>query len=160
MNKGTINESSTDILDTTIDGGAFWTHCILAHDQAHADELIPRSAKGLDKVGNCLILPRLLVKQTWGSPSHCKVSVIGDDEEDEAKLAINALATHLTKISNLSACSVTTPASITTPGNLDELKLDSIEMPGLPSLKSHPPPGPTSPRRMLPSTNASMIVPG
>jgi len=86
--KCTINESSIDILDTTIDCGAFWAHCILAYDQAHSDKLIRRSTEGLGTVGNHLILPNLFTGQTWGSPSCFKVSVVGGDEEDEVKPAI------------------------------------------------------------------------
>jgi hypothetical protein len=37
--KGTTTESTIDILDTTIDGGAFWAKCILSYDQAQSDEL-------------------------------------------------------------------------------------------------------------------------
>jgi hypothetical protein len=82
--KGTITKSTIDILDTTIDGGAFWAKCILAFDKEKLDELICLSTDGLGKVGTHLILPLLLAGQMWDSPSLCKVSGVGNDEEDKA----------------------------------------------------------------------------
>jgi hypothetical protein len=85
--KGTITEATQDILDTTISDGAFWASCILAYDKASTDELVRRTTDGIGKIGNRLILPRLLAGQSWGHPPACKVSAVSDDEEDEAKPA-------------------------------------------------------------------------
>jgi hypothetical protein len=127
--KGIINESSIDILDTTIDGGAFWAHCILIHNQVHADKLTRCYGDGLRKIGPCLILHRLLAGQTWGSPSHCRVSVVGDDEEDKAKLAIDALISCLIDITDLTSCSTAAAASVaTSTSNLDGLEIDGTQL--------------------------------
>jgi len=119
-----------DILDTTVSDGAFWEKCVLAYDKAQSGELVCRTANGIDKIGNRLILPCLLAGQSWGYPSVCKVSAIGDKKEDEAKPAIDALASHLLKITDHSFCSVATLASDTTsPGDSNGLDLDSIATP-------------------------------
>jgi hypothetical protein len=78
-------------------------------------------------VSNHLILPRLLNRQSWDQPSTCKVSPVGNDEEDKAKPAIDALTARLAKITNLATCSVAPPATVATiPGDLDKLDLNSI----------------------------------
>ena len=60
----------------------------------------------------------------------CKVFAVGDGKGDEAKLAIDALASCLTKITNLPICSIAAPASmVASPGDLDGLNLDSITTP-------------------------------
>ena len=64
---GTISESNMDILDTTVKNGTFWAHFIL-YDKAGSDELICCTAEGISKLGNCLILPRLLTGQSWDPP--------------------------------------------------------------------------------------------
>ena len=116
-----------DILDTTILDRAFWAKCVLAYNKAQTDELVRRTANGIGKIGNHLILPRLLAGQSWGYPSVCKVSAVGDDEEDEAKPAIDALASRLLEITDLSACSVTAPALVaTSSGDFNGLDLDGI----------------------------------
>ena len=62
----------------------------------------------------------------------CKVSAIGDDEEDEAKPVIDALASRLLEITDLSTRSGTAPASVpTSPGDFDGLDLDGITTPTL-----------------------------
>ena len=71
-----------DILDTTITDGAFWALCILAHNKLRFDELVHCTSEGLGRIGNHLILPRLLTGQSWGQPSACKVSPVCDDEEE------------------------------------------------------------------------------
>ena len=76
------------------------------------DELICLSTDGLGKVGNCLILPPLQAGQTWGSLSLYKVFSDGDDKDDEAKMAINTLAAHLSEIVELTAHSNAAPGSI------------------------------------------------
>ncbi len=63
--KGTISESSLDILDMMVKNGVFWAHCILTYDKACSDNLVRCTAKGIGKLGNHLILPRLLTGQTW-----------------------------------------------------------------------------------------------
>ena len=125
--KGTISESTINILNTTINGGTFWAKCILAFNQAQLDELIRLSANGLDKVGNHLILPRLAAGQTWGSPALCKVSCVGNDEEDKAKMAINVLTTCLIEIADLTLCSnaATSPVANST-GNMGGLGIDEV----------------------------------
>jgi hypothetical protein len=123
--KGTVTESTLDILDTTVTDGAFWARCILAHDMARGKELRRCTAEGLSKIGSRLILPRLPNGQSWGHPANCKVSAIGDDDEDEAKPAIDTLALRLLEIMDLSACSVAPPAMVaTSPSCADDLDLD------------------------------------
>jgi hypothetical protein len=57
----------------------------------------------------------------------CKVIPVGDNKEDEAKPAIDALTARLTEITDLAACSVAPPAMvITTPYDFDGLGLDGI----------------------------------
>jgi len=63
--KGTITEATQDILDTTILHGAFWATCILAYDKACKDKLVRRTMDSIGKIGNRLILPRLLAGQSW-----------------------------------------------------------------------------------------------
>ena len=104
----------------------FWARCILAHDKAHDDELRRCTTEGLGKVGSRLILPRLPNGQSWGYPSNCKVSAVGDDDKDETKSAIDALASRLLEITDLSARSVAPPATVaTSPDCADNLDLDS-----------------------------------
>jgi hypothetical protein len=125
--KGTITEATQDILDTTILDGAFWATCILAYDRACTDELVRCTTDGIDKIGNRLILPCLLVSQSWGYPPSCKVSAVGNDEQDKAKPAIDALTSCLLKITDLPARSVAAPAMVATdPRDLEGLDLDSI----------------------------------
>jgi hypothetical protein len=125
--KGTITEATQDILDTTISDGAFWATCILAYDKANTDELVHHTTDGIGKIGNRLILPRLLAGQSWGYPPTCKVSAVGDDEEDEAKPAIDALTSRLLEITDLPARTSGAPATVATdPRDLDGLDLDSI----------------------------------
>jgi hypothetical protein len=64
--KGTLSESSMDILDTTVTDGAFWARCLLAHNMPQFDELICCTSEGIGIIGNRLILPRLLTGQSWG----------------------------------------------------------------------------------------------
>jgi len=45
-----------DILNTTVLDGAFWAKHILAYDKAQTNELIHRTADGIGKIGNRLIL--------------------------------------------------------------------------------------------------------
>ena len=124
--KGTISESSIDILDTMAENGTFWDRCILAYDKAHSDELVCCIAEGIGKLGNHLILPRLLPGQSWGSPTTCKVSTVGNSKEGEAKLATNALALRLAEITDLAAHGIATPATVTaSPGGLEGL-VDNI----------------------------------
>ena len=54
--KGTITEATLDILDTMVLDGAFWAKCALTYDTAQPDKLIRRTADGIGKIGNCLIL--------------------------------------------------------------------------------------------------------
>jgi hypothetical protein len=123
--KGTVTESTLDILDTTVTDGAFWALCILAHNKACDEELRRCTTEGLGKIGSRLILPRLPNSQSWGHPANCKRSAVGDDNDDEAKPAIDALVSHLLEITDLSACSVAPPATVaTSPGCTDNLDLD------------------------------------
>jgi hypothetical protein len=116
-----------DILDTTVTDGAFWARCLLAHNKLQYDELIRCTSNGIGKIGNRFILPCLLTGQSWGQPLACKVIPIGDDEEEEAKPAINALTTSLAEITDLAACSVAPPARVaTSPGDFDGLDFDGI----------------------------------
>ena len=125
--KGTITEATLDILDTMVLDGAFWAKCVLTYDTAGPDKLIRRTADGIGKIGNHLILPHLLVGQSLGHPLTCKVSSIGDDKEDKPKPAIDALASRILKITDLSAHSVVAPASVaTSPGDFDVRDLDGI----------------------------------
>ena len=65
--------------------------------------------------------------------------MVGDEEEDKAKPAIDALASRVTKITDLSTRSVATSTSIATnPGNLDGLELDGIVMPTTPIPRKSP----------------------
>ena len=102
-----------DIFDITVNNGAFWAHCILSYDSARSDKLVRCTAEGIGKLGNCLILPRLLPGQSWGSPTSCKVSAVGNGKEDEAKPATDALASHLAEITDIATRSIAVPASIT-----------------------------------------------
>jgi hypothetical protein len=52
--KGTITEASLDILDTTIQDGAFWACCILDHIATHSAELVCCTSEGLCKARNHL----------------------------------------------------------------------------------------------------------
>jgi hypothetical protein len=125
--KGTITEATQDILDTRILDGAFWATCILAYDKTCTDELVCHTTDGIGKIGIRLILPRLLMGQSWGYPPSCKVSAVGDDEEDEAKPAIDALTARLLEITDLSARSNAAPATfVTNQRDLDRLDLDGI----------------------------------
>jgi hypothetical protein len=125
--KGTLSESSMDILVTNVTDGAFWARCLLAHNKLQYDELVRCTSKGIGKIGNCLILPHFLAGQTWGQPSACKVTPVGDDEKDEAKLAIDALTARLAEITDHVARSVAPPATAaTTPDDFDGLDLDGI----------------------------------
>ena len=120
--KGTVSESNLDILDTTVPDGAFWARCLLQHDQARFDEIIRCTTEGLGKVGNRLILPRLHNGQSWGHPSSCKVTPIGDDDEDEAKPSIDAITARLAEITDLATRSTAPPATVaTSPDDLDGL---------------------------------------
>ena len=84
----------------------------------------------LGKVGSHLILPRLLNGQSWGYPSNCKVSVVGDDNEDKAKLAIDALASRLLEMTDPSARSVAPPATVATSLDcIDDFDLDGVALP-------------------------------
>ena len=158
--KGTVAKASLDTLDTTVKDGAFWVHCILDHDATRLGELICCTANGLGKIGNHLILPRLLAGQSWGSPSSCKVTVVDDNDKDEAKPAIDALASHLTKITDLSTHSTAMPASV------DINLVTSMTLNWTALLHQHPafpasPPlsAPTSHPRTSLSTIASTTVP-
>ncbi|KAL3803843.1 hypothetical protein HJC23_004005 [Cyclotella cryptica] len=125
--KGMVTESTMDILDTTVANGAFWARCLLAHDTARFDELVRCTADGIGKVANRLILPRLHSGQSWGQPSSCKLTPVGEDEEDEAKPAIDTLSARLLEISDLPTCSVIPPATVATSrGDLDDLDLAII----------------------------------
>ena len=62
--KGPLTEASMDILDTTVMDGAFWACCLLAHNKTQFDELVRCTTEGIGKVGNHLILPRLLNGQS------------------------------------------------------------------------------------------------
>ena len=112
--KGTLSEASMDILDTTVTDGAFWARCLLAHNKPQFDELVHCTTDGIGKIGNRWILPRLLTRQSWDQPSACKVTPVGDDEEEEAKPVIDALTTRLVEITDLAACSVAPPATVAT----------------------------------------------
>ena len=125
--KGKVTESTIDILDTTVTDGVFWARCILDHDPARYDELVRCSAEGIGKVANRLILPRLLAGQSWGQPSKCKLTPVGEEEEDEAKPAIDTLLARLLEISDLSTRIVAPPATVATSrGDLDGPDLDVI----------------------------------
>ena len=89
--KGKVTESTIDILDTTVADGVFWARCILDHNPVRYDELIRCTADGVGKVANRLILPRLHAGQSWGKPSSCKLTPVGEDEEEEAKPAVDTL---------------------------------------------------------------------
>ena len=116
-----------DILDTTVTDGAFWARCLLAHNKPQFDELVRCTSEGIGKVGNRWILPRLLTWQSWGQPSACKVTPVGDDGEEEAEPTIDALTTRLAEITDLAARSVAPPATVaTSPDDFDGLDLDSI----------------------------------
>jgi hypothetical protein len=66
----------------------------------------------------------------------CKVSAIGNDKEDDAKPANDALALRLLEITNLPARSVTAPALVVTdPCNFDGLDLDGIATMMIPILR-------------------------
>jgi hypothetical protein len=66
----------------------------------------------------------------------CKVSVVGNNEEDEAKQATDALTSCLLKIADLSNHSMAPPAMVAiAPGNLDGLDLDGIAAPSPPILR-------------------------
>jgi hypothetical protein len=57
----------------------------------------------------------------------CKVSPVGDNKEEEAKPAINALTTRLAEITDLAARSIALPAMVATSlDNFDGLDLDGI----------------------------------
>ena len=105
-----ITETTQDILDTTILDGAFWATFLPAYDKACADKLVRCTNDGIVKIGNRLILPHLLASQSWGYPSACKVSPVGDNTEDKAKPAVDALAVHFLEITNLSTRSIAAPA--------------------------------------------------
>ena len=125
--KGTITEATQEILDTMVSDGAFWGTCILAYDKACTDELTRHTNDGIGKIGNHLILPRLLTGQSWGYLLTCKVSGVCNDKEDEAKPAIDALASCLLEITDLSAHSVAAPALVATDTcDFDGLDLDGI----------------------------------
>ena len=125
--KGTLSESSMDILDTTVTDGAFWARCLLAHNQPQYDELIRCTTEGIGKISNRWILPRLLTGQSWGQPSACKVVPVGDDEEEEAKPATDALIARLAEITDLAARSIAPPTTVaTSPDDFDGLDLEGI----------------------------------
>ena len=122
--KGTVSEASLDILDTTVAESAFWARCLTAYNKAQFDELVRCTPDGIGKVSNRAILPRLLNGQSWGQPSACKVSPVSDDEEDEAKPAIDALTARLIEVSDLAARNSAPPNTVaTTPVDLDDLDL-------------------------------------
>jgi hypothetical protein len=70
------------------------------------------------------------VGQSWGYPPSCKVSAVGDDEEDDAKPAIDALTARLLKITDLSARSVAAPATVTA----DHRDIDGLDLDGIATL--------------------------
>ena len=97
--KGAINDATADILDTTIPGGSFWAHQIAAYDPTQFDELMRLTNNdGLGKVSTRLIMPRLISGQAWSTSPLTRVFGVGDDEEDEANAAIDALTARLTEI--------------------------------------------------------------
>jgi hypothetical protein len=99
----------------------------LAHNKLQFNELVHCTSEGIGRISNCLILPPLLTGQSWGQPSARKVTPVGDDEEDEAKSAINALTACLAEITDLAAPSVVPPATVaTTSDDFDGLDLDGI----------------------------------
>jgi hypothetical protein len=122
--KDTLSESSMDILDTTFMDGAFWAWCLLAHDKPRLDDLVHCTSEGIGRVGNRLILPRLLTGQSWGQPLACKVTLVSDDKEEETKPTMDALTACLAKITDLAARSMAPPATVaTTPDDFDSLDL-------------------------------------
>jgi hypothetical protein len=103
--KGTVNESSIDILDTTAND-AFWANCILTYDQACSDELIRCSVDGWQGRKP----PHLTLPPWWadlGFP--IPLQHLRDNEEDKAKPTINTLTFLLTKITNFFTYIVTAP---------------------------------------------------
>ena len=125
--KGTITESTMDILETTVTDGAFWARCLLAHDKTRYAELVRCTAEGVGKVANRLILPRLHTGQSWGQPSGCKLTPVGEEEEDEAKPAIDALSSRLLEITDLSIRNAAPPATVATShSGIDGLDLDVV----------------------------------
>jgi hypothetical protein len=112
--KGTLSKSSLDILGITVMDGAWWAWCLLAHNKPQFDKLVRCTSEGIGRIGNHLILPCLLTGQSWGQLLACKVTPVGDDEEDEAKPAIDALTTRLAEITNLAARSMAPPALVAT----------------------------------------------
>ncbi len=64
--KGAINDTTVDILDTTVPGGSFWACHVTAYDPAQFDELLRLANNdGLGKVSARLIIPRLTSGQAW-----------------------------------------------------------------------------------------------
>ena len=97
--KGAINDTTADILDTTVPGGSFWARQITTHNPTQSDELTRLAANdGLGKVSARLILPRLAPGQVWSTSPFTRVFGVGDDEEDEANAALDALTARLAEI--------------------------------------------------------------
>ena len=109
MAKGTINNTTVDILDTTVSGGSFWACQITAYDSMQFDKLTRLANNdGLGKVSARLIIPRLTSGQAWGTLPVTRVFGVGDNKEDKAHTALDALTARLAKIkSNLSQSTVT-----------------------------------------------------
>ena len=101
-NRDTITKTILDALDTTIPGGTFWACCIIVFDPVEYDKLVCLSTNdGLGKISTQLILLDLSAGHSWGTFPLNQVLNIGYDKEDEAQVAIEALAARLTKILTL-----------------------------------------------------------